>query len=147
MRISCGDKYYYFLTFESCLFYCYLILEGGKECTVEDGNFHTTDGVELRTTDADELRITVGETVILQKFNYMRTHVLNPGKNLQLGRDIVNLSGKFRNLCQRQPSRILYICFIEISVNLSLIQIKGSVVVISSDPSFLDWYVQFTTFI
>ena len=79
-------------------FHCYLILEGGKPCTVEDGSLPTTGGVELRTTEADELRITVGETVILQKFNYMRTHVLNPGKNLQLGRDIVNLSGKLRNL-------------------------------------------------
>jgi len=34
-----------------------------------------------------------GETVVLQKYNYMRTHVLNPKKNLQLGRDIVNLAG------------------------------------------------------
>ena len=71
---------------------------------MEDGSLPTTGGVELRTTEADELRITVGETVILQKFNYMRTHVLNPGKNLQLGRDIVNLSGKLRNLFQRKPS-------------------------------------------
>ena len=71
---------------------------------MEDGNLRTTGGVELRTTDADEMCITVGETVILQKFNYMRTHVLNPGKNLQLGRDIVNLSGKFNNLFQRSKT-------------------------------------------
>ena len=31
--------------------------------------------------------------MILQKFNYMRTHLLNRKKNLQLGRDQLNLSG------------------------------------------------------
>jgi len=34
-----------------------------------------------------------GETVILQKYNYMRTHVLNAKKCLQLGRDIVSMEG------------------------------------------------------
>jgi len=34
-----------------------------------------------------------GRTVILQKFNYMRTHLLNTKKNLQLGRDLINMSG------------------------------------------------------
>jgi len=42
--------------------------------------------------DSDEI-IKAGRTVILQKFNYMRTHLLNPKKNLQLGRDHLNLSG------------------------------------------------------
>jgi len=37
--------------------------------------------------------IEAGKTVIIQKYNYMRTHVLNPKKNLQLGRDIVDISG------------------------------------------------------
>jgi len=37
--------------------------------------------------------IVPGRTVVLQKFNYMRTHLLNPSKNLQLGRDLINLSG------------------------------------------------------
>ena len=37
--------------------------------------------------------VEAGRTVILQKFNYMRTHLLNPNKNLQLGRDLINLSG------------------------------------------------------
>eukprot|EP00088_Acartia_fossae_P004536 TRINITY_DN11946_c0_g1_i1.p1 TRINITY_DN11946_c0_g1~~TRINITY_DN11946_c0_g1_i1.p1 ORF type:complete len:456 (-),score=104.00 TRINITY_DN11946_c0_g1_i1:59-1426(-) len=34
-----------------------------------------------------------GATVVLQKFNYMRTHVLNPKKTLLLGRDTVSMSG------------------------------------------------------
>jgi len=37
--------------------------------------------------------IVPGRTVVLQKFNYLRTHLLNPSKNLQLGRDLINLSG------------------------------------------------------
>merc|ERR1719234_2929089 len=43
-------------------------------------------------SSSDEI-IKAGRTVILQKFNYMRTHLLNPKKNLQLGRDHLNLSG------------------------------------------------------
>ena len=43
--------------------------------------------------DAGDDVITAGRTVVLQKFNYLRTHQLNPRKNLQMGRDIVNLSG------------------------------------------------------
>lgn len=35
--------------------------------------------------------ITGGTTVIVQKYNYMRTHLLNPSKNLQLGRDLVQI--------------------------------------------------------
>jgi len=47
-----------------------------------------------RTANDDvDRRISPGETVVLQKFNYMRVHVLNTKKNLQLGRDIVNLEG------------------------------------------------------
>ena len=42
--------------------------------------------------ESDEI-IKPGRTVVLQKFNYMRTHLLNPNKNLQLGRDHLNLSG------------------------------------------------------
>ena len=37
--------------------------------------------------------IAAGRTVVLQKYKYLRTHLLNPNKNLQLGRDVVNLSG------------------------------------------------------
>jgi len=37
--------------------------------------------------------IVPGRTVILQKFNYMRTHLLNTKKNLQLGRDLINMNG------------------------------------------------------
>ena len=42
--------------------------------------------------DDDDV-IQAGRTVVFQKFNYLRTHLLNPKKNLQLGRDIVNLQG------------------------------------------------------
>ena len=31
---------------------------------------------------------------MLQKFNYMRTHVLNSKRTLQLGRDVVSMEGK-----------------------------------------------------
>jgi len=44
-------------------------------------------------TNADDEIITAGRTVILQRDKYMRTHLLNPNKNLQLSKDIVNLSG------------------------------------------------------
>ena len=37
--------------------------------------------------------IVAGRTVVLQKYKYLRTHLLNPNKNLQLGRDVVNLGG------------------------------------------------------
>jgi len=37
--------------------------------------------------------IVPGRTVVLQKFNYLRTHLLNPKKNLQLGRDLINMNG------------------------------------------------------
>ena len=47
--------------------------------------------MEVRGPDDDVVE--AGRTVILQKFNYMRTHLLNPNKNLQLGRDLINLSG------------------------------------------------------
>ena len=38
-------------------------------------------------------QIVAGRTVVLQKYKYLRTHLLNPNKNLQLGRDVVNLGG------------------------------------------------------
>jgi len=42
----------------------------------------------------DDLEVIVpGRTVVLQKFNYLRTHLLNPKKNLQLGRDLINMNG------------------------------------------------------
>jgi len=50
------------------------------------------EATENGVSDSDEI-IKAGRTVILQKFNYMRTHLLNPKKNLQLGRDHLNLSG------------------------------------------------------
>ena len=31
--------------------------------------------------------------MILQKFNYMRSHVLNSKRNVQLGRDVVSMAG------------------------------------------------------
>jgi len=34
-----------------------------------------------------------GKTIIIQKLNYMRTHLLNVTKKLQFGRDLVDLSG------------------------------------------------------
>jgi len=40
----------------------------------------------------EEEVITAGRTVVLQKHNYMRTHLLNPNKNLQLGKDLINIS-------------------------------------------------------
>ena len=67
-----------------------------------NNEFHpvnTYRGMEIENGDvgdkvvSDEEIIKAGRTVILQKFNYMRTHLLNPSKNLQLGRDQVNLSG------------------------------------------------------
>jgi len=50
---------------------------------------------EVKTeVSRDDLEIVVpGRTVILQKFNYMRTHLLNTKKNLQLGRDLINMNG------------------------------------------------------
>ena len=44
------------------------------------------------TVASDDV-IAAGRTVVLQKYKYLRTHLLNPNKNLQLGRDVVNLSG------------------------------------------------------
>ena len=41
----------------------------------------------------DQELVVPGRTVVLQKFNYMRTHLLNPNKHLQLGRDMINLAG------------------------------------------------------
>ena len=49
--------------------------------------------METQEIESKDEIIEAGRTVVLQKFNYMRTHLLNPNKNLQLGRDIVNLSG------------------------------------------------------
>ena len=47
----------------------------------------------MALTTQDEDTVVPGRTVVLQKFNYMRTHLLNPHKPLQLGRDLVNLAG------------------------------------------------------
>jgi len=49
------------------------------------------DGCSAEVHDTEIIE--AGRTVILQKFNYMRTHLLNPKKNLQLGRDLLNLNG------------------------------------------------------
>jgi len=49
--------------------------------------------MEENDTKVDDEIITAGRTVILQRDKYMRTHLLNPNKNLQLSKDIVNLSG------------------------------------------------------
>ena len=47
----------------------------------------------MEVSGPDDDIVVAGRMVILQKFNYMRTHLLNPNKNLQLGRDLINLSG------------------------------------------------------
>ena len=47
------------------------------------------NGVKVEVDKEDIIQ--AGRTVVLQKFNYLRTHLLNPKKNLQLGRDHVNL--------------------------------------------------------
>ena len=60
--------------------------------TVENGVKAVTNGDGDSGETGDDV-ITAGRTVVLQKFNYLRTHQLNPRKNLQMGRDIVNLSG------------------------------------------------------
>jgi len=55
-----------------------------------------TGDVNIVKTEAvkDDLEVIVpGRTVVLQKFNYMRTHLLNTKKNLQLGRDLINMNG------------------------------------------------------
>jgi len=49
------------------------------------------NGVDDKNEETDLIK--AGETVILHKFNYMRTHVFNPNKNLQLGRDVVSMAG------------------------------------------------------
>ena len=56
-------------------------------------NMDTSENGDANGKVDDEQIIKAGRTVVLQKFNYMRTHLLNPSKNLQLGRDFVNLSG------------------------------------------------------
>jgi len=52
-----------------------------------------SDKRSKENVSADLEVIVPGRTVVLQKFNYMRTHLLNPNKNLQLGRDLINVKG------------------------------------------------------
>ena len=47
----------------------------------------------MEPSPAEQELVVPGRTVVLQKFNYMRTHLLNPNKHLQLGRDMINLAG------------------------------------------------------
>eukprot|EP00092_Neocalanus_flemingeri_P009600 GFUD01010332.1.p1 GENE.GFUD01010332.1~~GFUD01010332.1.p1 ORF type:complete len:709 (-),score=185.19 GFUD01010332.1:1548-3674(-) len=53
-----------------------------------------SDENSVKSSGKSDLEMIIpGRTVVLQKFNYLRTHLLNPNKNLQLGRDLINLSG------------------------------------------------------
>ena len=50
-------------------------------------------GSDTVSSKSDIEVIVPGRTVVLQKFDYLRTHLLNPKKNLQLGRDLLNMNG------------------------------------------------------
>jgi len=67
-------------------------VETQKEGSQQNGHSHSKHNGN-QSKSGDEEIIGAGRTVIIQKFNYMRTHLFNPKKNLQLGRDLVNLNG------------------------------------------------------
>ena len=70
-------------------------IENGHSAPVESEELKSEPKTEKEAVkpEDDEEVIQDGRTVVLQKFNYLRTHLLNSKKNLQLGRDVVNLSG------------------------------------------------------
>jgi len=57
---------------------------------IENGN-GTKMELDNGSNDIDIIK--EGETVVLQKFNYKKTHVLNSKRTLQLGRDVVSMEG------------------------------------------------------
>jgi len=68
------------------------VISDDIEKVKESDNLDVVDNIKNGTESECDV-IKEGDPMILQKFNYMRSHVLNSKRNVQLGRDVVSMAG------------------------------------------------------